>query len=162
MGDSCLTTPLYYRESDYLYTLRSHVNYYFCVGESPDLKHLWGPAEETVAHLLFKPDGELWKVKDYPWSDFVPEFDSTSYPVLLELASKRLSVEFQMVQRPISVKRFWLDGRNIGIEDLPEDMKEFLLHPERFNDTERREYEASVERWKESLFLFFSGSRTFT
>src|SRR5882672_6695081 len=107
MEDSIMTSPLYYRESDYLYTLSSHVNYYFCVGESADSKHLWGPLGETVAHLLFKPDGELLTVREYPWSDFISEFNSLSYPVLLELASKRFSLEFQLVERPISVRRFW-------------------------------------------------------
>jgi hypothetical protein len=58
----------------------------------------------------------------------------------------------------ITVKRFWLDDRHVGISDLPEHYQDFLNNPEKFDEQRRAELSGDVQRWfSEGDFVLWWG-----
>lgn len=140
--------PYYFRTEAYLYHIQSHPNYYFCVGASKDAQALWGVIGETVYLVWFSPKGDIQEIEAHPWSEFITSIDTRSYDSLLAAASLKFTDQYGLKTVPISVKRFWIQNIDAGIEDASDTIKEAIQFPERFNTEELFDSAESLEVWK--------------
>lgn len=130
----------YARPESYRYRLQSHPSYYFEVGKSETLQVLFGLLGDSSYVLQFDSLGRLLDVQ----RGVVPRMS-------LRQAQDALSAEvrkrFQLQDGTISVCRFWLDGPEAGIEDIGEDLGEFVASPSSFSSEEQDELREALADW---------------
>jgi hypothetical protein len=148
--------PCYFRPGTYLYNIKPHQGYYFCVGASKTLQALWGLIGETVYLVLFSPAGEIENVAAIGGNAFFQSPHIETHAVLLQAASKRFIGQYGLESVKISVKRFWLENINVGIEDVSDSLKEMIQSPETFDAEELADCSESLELWKaEEQYVFW-------
>ena len=79
--------PYYFREESYLYKLKSHESYNFCVGSSMKIQAFWGWHDNFICLILFNTSGDLIEIKEVYFNEFVSNFE------FIEKISKELKTE---------------------------------------------------------------------
>lgn len=151
----------YYRSSSFLYPLQSHPPYWFYVGRSATEQAIMGLLGQQFHMMVFNQRGDLIKVEQWPLvipplsSGGADEFDSLHDCVEREVA--RLRKEEGLTDEAIRVKRFRLPKLQAGIEDLPDDLQEYIVNRGLSGPAEE-DLEEALEGWtEESLFVFWWG-----
>jgi hypothetical protein len=149
--------PYYFRSELYQYLLQSHPSYGFCVGRSDEAQSIWGLGEEKIELIWFDPAGNFRKVEQISWSEILtieePDLDD-----ILTKATEFIREKFNLKAETVSVKRFWLENLEVGVEDFTETIKEFLLDRTQFDEEEVTNYEEILEEWKsEDQYVFWWG-----
>jgi hypothetical protein len=151
-----MNKPYYYRQNSYLYDIKSHPDYYFCTGYSDTIQALWGIIGEKIYLILFSRSGDLKTTKSFEAKEFISHFNSNLYDVLLEKVSHKFKNEYQLNEDLIRIKRFWISNLEVGIEDVTDNIKEFLLDPSEFQLDEQEDCKESFEEWKkEDQYVFW-------
>lgn len=154
--NAMIKKPCYFRSENYLYHIRTQPSYYFCVGASKSMQALWGIIGETVHLISFSITGDLLDVKSFGWNDFNSSIDEKSYDSLIWAASLRFVKEYDLESDTISVKRFWIENLNAGVEDVSDTIKEMIQSPEIFDSVELADCTESFEAWKqEDQYVFW-------
>ena len=68
----------------------------------------------------------------------------------LSVSTRSIQAEIGLIPGAISVKRFSLPERHIGIRDLPDHYQDVLDRPEDFNEEQRRELLEDIRQWQEA------------
>ena len=154
-----LPEPYYYRDSAFLYPLQSHPSYWFHVGRSEAKQAIMGLLGKKFCVMTFSDKGDLIEVQERPLS--IPSSPSRSADELdwlQEIAEREvLHVRSQqgLADETIHIKRFRLPKLQAGIDDLPDDLQEYLANRGLSALTEE-DLEEALEGWKEeSLFVFW-------
>jgi len=108
--------------------------------------------------ILFNNSGEFMETKWYQ----VPGIEAVNLKDLRQLDAvearevDRCRYDLHLVDDAIHVKRFHLSEVSIGIDDMDCDSQQYVLHPERFDPSDRADLEDTVQFWKEtSQYIFY-------
>jgi len=149
----------YYRDSGFLYPLESHPSYWFHVGRSEAKQAIMGLLGETFKAIMFSDKGDFIEVQEWPLA--LPSSPTRSADELdwLEEVVEREVVQVRtqlgLADETIHIKRFRLPKLQAGVEDLPDDLQEYLTNRGLSGSTEV-DLEEALEGWKEeSLFVFW-------
>jgi hypothetical protein len=160
-----LREPYYYRDSAFLYPLQSHPPYWFHVGRSEGKQVVMGLLGMKFCVMVFSDKGELIEVQEQPVaappspSRGADELDWLHGIVEREVAQVR--TQQGLTDEAIHVKRFRLPEVQVGIDDLPDDLQEYLANRGLSGPSEE-DLEQALEGWKEeSLFVFWWGQSFF-
>ena len=152
-----MNEPYYFREERYEYKLRSHPSYGFYVGRSNNGQAIWGLGEDWIDIIWFDLAGNFERFEKIAFIDFI-KAEGFQSDILFEKANNFIYQRFNLIDETVSLKRFWLEEIETGIEDLTETMKEFLSEPDAFDDEETIEYKEILEEWKnEGQYVFWWG-----
>ena len=122
-----------------IYKLHSHPEYGFYVGATPSgTQILVGYDVNALISVSFDADGSLLKVTEIPYE----KKDQTDEKLEAWLE------ELDFVEGPISVREFFLEGRFIGIEDMPAEYADFLEDDSEFSAEDRMHIPKYIEDWK--------------
>lgn len=156
-----MNTSYYYRDTAFLYQLRSHSAYWFYVSKSETLQTIMGLICDRFYSIIFDDRGRLIEVQQRPLkvapplSDDVDDFGRLSNAVEKEVLQVRN--ELGVADAAIRVTRFRVPDVQIGIADLPEDLQEYVDYRAVSGCTEE-DLEEALNGWKEeSLFVFWWG-----
>lgn len=151
----------YYREPYFLYPLLSHPPYWFHVGRSEAKQAIMGLLGKKFCVIVFSDKGDLIEVQQQPLaappspSRGADELDWLHGIVEREVAEIR--AKEGLADETIRVKRFRLPKLQAGIDDLPDDLQEYIADRGLSSPTEE-DLEEALEGWKEeSLFVFWWG-----
>ncbi len=156
-----LSEPYYYRDAEFLYPLQSHPPYWFHVGRSEARQAIMGLLGKKFCVIVFSDKGDLIEVQERP----LPDPPSVSRGAdeldwvyrILEREAVQVRTEQGLVDEAIHVKRFRLPKLQAGIDDLPDELQEYLANRGVSGATEE-DLEEALEGWKEeSLFVFWWG-----
>lgn len=160
-----LTNSYYFRDEDFTYPIQGHPEYWFYTGKSQNRQALIGLLGNCLTAVIFDSGGNCLGVPEPLTS--VPGSVQMSPGKGLSEEQLRVQVEKQIdlyrdqmgfENAGIQVKRFAFPTHKIGVEDLPDDLQEFLLNPRRFSNADRADLEDTLEGWKEEdLFVFWWG-----
>lgn len=156
-----LPEPYYYRDSAFLYPLQSHSPYWFHVGRSEAKQTIMGLLGKKFCIMVFSDKGDLIEVQERSLtappspSRGADELDWLQEIVEREVVQVR--TQQGLMDETIHVKRFRLPKLQAGIDDLPDDLQEYLANRGLSAPTEE-DLEEALEGWKEeSLFVFWWG-----
>jgi hypothetical protein len=77
---------------------------------------------------------------------------------LVDEAVAHFREENELADIPIRVKRFRLPKLQVGIDDLPDDLQEYVANYRSYDPAENADLEEALQGWKEeSLFVFWWG-----
>jgi hypothetical protein len=155
-----LPEPYYYRDPSFSYLLQSHPPYWFHVGRSEAKQAIMGLLGKKFCVLVFNVEGDLIEVQERPLVVVPPpssrgadELDWLHGLVEREVAQVRK--EQDLADEAVRVKRFRLPLLQVGIDDLPNDLQEYIANRDLSSPTEE-DLEEALEGWKEeSLFVFW-------
>jgi hypothetical protein len=154
-----LPEAYYYRDAAFLYPLRSHPPYWFYVGRSEAKQAIMGLLGTKFCVIVFSDKGDLIEVQERALagppspSRGVDELDWLHGIVEREVALVR--AQQGLADEPIRVKRFRLPKLQAGIDDLPDDLQEYLAN-RGLSGPKEEDLEEALEGWKEeSLFVFW-------
>ncbi len=128
--------PYYYQSSTYLYSLKSHPTYNFYVGRSDSVQALWLD-DWDIFLLLFNSDGDLEESKEFLHKDFSLTWNDKISEIHIKELSNNIKSKYNLKNAPIKIKRFWLPKIRVGIEDISDLMKEFVLNPSEFSNIDK-------------------------
>ena len=140
--------PYYFRSQSYRYSLQSHPTYYFYVGRSDTIQALWGLIGGDIYIFWFADSGELMRVEKFDINTLYSFSEKGNYQQRLELATNHFRQKFSLKDCSILVKRFWNREIKVGIEDVTDGLKEFLVDETSFDDDEIDDYKDLLEDWK--------------
>jgi hypothetical protein len=156
-----LPEPYYYRDSAFLYPLQSHPSYWFYVGRSEAKQAIMGLLGKKFCVIVFSDEGDLIEVQEQPLAALpspsrgADELDWLHGIVEREVAESR--AKHGLADEAIRVKRFRLSKLQAGIDDLPDDLQEYIANRGLSSPTEE-DLEEALQGWKEeSLFVFWWG-----
>jgi hypothetical protein len=110
--------PYYFRALDYSYNIKSHSDYFFVTGVNANRQFLL-LEDSDFDLLIFDKAGCFLERKIF----LEPDCESV----------------FRLVgaqEEMISVKRFWIEDLEVGIEDFPSFIKEYILEPSTYDELE--------------------------
>jgi len=146
------------REKSFLYPLQSHPGYWFHVGRSDDRQALFGLIGCKMYAFLFSELGDLIETQSWP----LPlTSDASNGPVEFAKVHKVVEAEVdnyrettKLIDQPINVKRFSVPDLNVGIEDLPSELRAFSMNPALVESAERPSLQEALSGWiEEALFV---------
>lgn len=93
--------------------------------------------------VQFAPDGSFTNVvtKEFPDQQIGPLAPQSRREL------RRWERELKAHDATISIKRFFIPERQIGIQDLPEHYLEFLANRDTYDEERRRELQSDVDNW---------------
>jgi hypothetical protein len=151
----------YYREAAFLYPIQSHAPYWFHVGRSEANHAIMGLLGKKFCVVLFNDEGDLIEVQERSLpvppspSRGAEELDWLHGVIEREVAQVRK--EERLADETIWIKRFRLPELQAGIDDLPDELQEYLANRSPFTPAEE-DLEEALNGWKdESLFVFWWG-----
>jgi hypothetical protein len=154
-------TPLYFRDVSYLYSLKSHPTYGFCVGRNEKVQAIWGLVGWTTYLLVFSSTGDLLNVQQFSSAELgVLDSQGNSPDQILQAATRRFMQEYELSPEAVAVKRCWIGDAMIGIEDVTDNIKESIQFPSSFTDEELEDCSDSLNEWKadEQFVLWWAQS----
>jgi hypothetical protein len=150
-----------FRDASFLYPLQSHPPYWFHVGRSDTKQAIIGLLDKKICVIVFSDKGDLIEVQERPL--VIPPPPSCGADELewlhgiLEEEVVQVRRDHDFADEAIRVKRFRLPTLQAGIDDLPDDLQEYLANRGPSSPTEE-DLEEALEGWKEeSLFVFWWG-----
>jgi hypothetical protein len=160
-----LPKPYYFRDDDFLYPIQGHPEYWFYVGRSDSKQVLIGLIGNDLAVIGFDTEGKclgfqepLLSVRDYARSTGGQELQEQQLRSEIERQVRLYRDRMGLADEDIHVKRFRFPDVNVGVDDLPDDIQDYLLNTTAFNERDRADLEDTLEGWKEEdLFVFWWG-----
>jgi hypothetical protein len=157
--------PCYFRDDDFLYPIQGHPEYWFYVGKSESTQALLGLLGNDLAVILFDTEGNClgfqeprMSVRDYARRAGGRELQEQQLRSGIERQVRLYRERMGLVDEIIHVKRFRFPDVNVGVDDVPDDIQEYLLKPAAFTERDRDDLEDTLEGWKEEdLFVFWWG-----
>lgn len=149
------------------YLLRSHDEYGFYTGRTPDGQQvIAGWDWNAFLTLYFSPQGALLQVTTQAFDAQGELTDSLVTAAPLELsreARATLQAHFErwlsgimIAQEPVRVQKFSVDGRFMSIEDMPAEWQEFLDDPSTaINEEDANEMAEQIEDWRSGNHFVF-------
>ncbi len=123
--------------------------YDFVTGKLPDGNQaVVGLLLPNLAVAVFDNDGNFLALREFPAEDEMQDIDT---------GITAIQTKLDLTQGAIKIKEFFLDGRYVGLKDMPDDYVTFLenLDSDEIDEDEREYYPEDIESWKENnLFLF--------
>jgi hypothetical protein len=154
-----LPEAYYYRDPSFLYPLQSHPAYWFYVGRSEAKQAIMGLLGMKFSVIVFSDKGDLIEVQERSLavapapSGGAGELNRLHAIVEKEVAQAR--AEHRLADEAIHIKRFRLPTLQAGVDDLPDDLQEYIANRCLSSRTEG-DLEEALEGWKEeSLFVFW-------
>jgi hypothetical protein len=156
-----------FRSDAHLYPIRSHQDYGFYVGSDGVIQSIVGRSGNDIVRINFSSEGDLIdgpevitsvtslmdSAESYLTSTVPGQFGEVIGDWIASYCNRN-----KLDEEPIQVKRFAYPDLNIGIEDFPEHMAEFLRSSDTFSEEERNEMPGAIEYWKgEGQFVFWWG-----
>src|SRR5262249_29512776 len=154
--------PYYYRYPTFLYPLRSHPSYWFHVGRSEAKQAIMGLLGTKFCVMLFSDEGDLTEVQERPLTTLPSQSGCASeLGWLREIVEKEVAkvrTQLGLSDEPIRVRRFRFPKLQAGIDDLPDDLQEYIANRDP-SAHEEEDLEEALEGWKEeSLFVLWWGA----
>jgi hypothetical protein len=157
MGTTMIWATKTRRNADYIYHLNSHAHYDFFTGETVDGGQvIFGAKEGNILRLIFDRAGRYKetvriKLPSKVDVDLRQRFPEDEYPELAEIMEDE-----QIIERDISMYRFFDRENNVGITDLPDTYVDYLGNEgdylagesEEIRKREKDWIESEIERWK--------------
>jgi hypothetical protein len=129
------------------YTVRNNGQYFTTgidgQGRQVLMGLLFGAASPEVVGVFFDKSGDFLGSVAEPVGPRPNEDDeAAAYRTLAGLQRT-----IGLTPASISIKKFWLADRQVGISDLPEHYQDFLNNPGEFDERRRAELSGDVQRW---------------
>jgi hypothetical protein len=144
-------------ESDTVYNLGSNPSVFYAGRINNGNQVLIGVQLPEIVIVEFDTQGNFltFSVQDLPEGGQ----DSTSRAYNLEMSE----IPLQVIQETlgftpsiIAIKRFFLEDRWIGIEDLPDHYQDVIDYPENYDEERLQELREDIRSWRENGdFVFF-------
>lgn len=155
----------YYRDPSSLYSLQSHPSYWFYVGRTETKQVISGLLGAMFCSIVFDDKGELTEVQERPLAVPLASPELGELGVLQDLVAsevERVRNEQGLTDETIHIRRFRLPKLQAGIDDLPDDLQEYITSRD-ISSPKDEDLEEAIEGWKEeeSLFVFWWGSEDF-
>lgn len=157
-----LPEPYYFRKPGFLYSLQSHPSYWFHVGRSETQQAIMGLVGMKFYVIVFSDMGDLIEIQERPVVPPPPatfrhegELDDWLYG-FVDREVMQVRTQQGLADEAIHVKRFRLPKLRAGIDDLPDDLQEYVTRTP--SSPAEDDLEEALEGWKEeSLFVFWWG-----
>lgn len=91
-----------------------------------------------------------------------PDWHQHSLESLMNIATLKTQSKFEIREDAvIEIGRFWLPRIGVGIEDLSDTLKEYVVTPDHFSEEERNEYSHILSEWLTSGRYVFHWGQDF-
>lgn len=138
----------------HLYSIATNIPYFYTGHLADGTQTLMGVQLPHILMIEFDADGNYLKTS---LKEFSEERQPTDAALVEADAENEFSahiygwqVELKVIPSTISVKRFYLPERFIGITDLPEHYQQVLDYPENFTEERLQELQGDIEAWRGS------------
>src|SRR4051794_8313616 len=130
-----------------MFAIRTRPTTYYCGRTNQGRQILLGWVKDHIAVLEFDELGNLTDVTCYPVSadtrqGLGPEVEHEVDEQIVMLL-KRYGVK----DSPIAIRPFSVENLGVELKELPEDIEDFMLHPEKYDD-EAHVYREDLARWR--------------
>jgi hypothetical protein len=137
-----------------LYKLQPNTHYGFYVGRTKHgLQAIVGYYDNLLITVLFDAQGNFTSAAKKPFiSLHSAEYDNLH---------KQLIDELGLSLQPITVKQFFLEDYDIGIQEMSADFEYFLAHEAEYSASKRKDYHEMITDWKNSGDFVFQWNNDF-
>jgi hypothetical protein len=108
---------------------------------------LLGWRSDFIGVLFFGKTGELLDTREYPLGIDLRKGLGPAVEAIAEKKIRGVKRLLQFRSGAIQVQPFFIERWGVGLKSLPEDLEEFLAHPDWFED-EAELYQADLEKWR--------------
>jgi hypothetical protein len=142
------------RPASFRYPIKSHSDYLFGTGRGAKRQILAGVVGNAEMTVEFDDEGNLLSTRAEPFGRRSSNRTDSVHDLVREACLNAGVVPDVRIE----VRRFHLDSHLIGIDDIPEDLAEFLNHPMAFPKSQHDDLKAAIDAWQqEALFVFWWG-----
>jgi hypothetical protein len=134
--------------SNATHTIRTRPFTYF-TGEIADGQQvLLGWLSDFLAVIVFDPTGKLLETRKHSLGIDLKKGLGPAVEAKVGAEIRAMQAQLGFRGGPIQVKPFFIEDWQVWIKTFPEDLEDFLTHPDRFSEQDTEILRADIEEWK--------------